>query len=512
MVTTQPRILGMGVAFLATLEIAACLFAAAQRITYPYELEWLEGTGLDQTERLVDGKSLYQPPSAEFVPFIYPPFYYWVSAELARITGVSFLPLRIVSFASALGIAVIVACFALRETHDRGAGLVAAGLFMASYPLVDGWFDLARVDELCLFLTLSAALVMRFSTRNSSYAVAGVLFVASVFTKQTAAVIAAPLAVWAIAFRPRAALWLILTGGGLAALTFLAIDYASSGWFHYYVMVVPGAHGWYLQRLATFWVHDVMPRFALPALLTALLIWRWLSEPGRAREASERVWFYIALLSGSLAAALVSRLHVGGWVNVLMPAYAALAIGAGIAYGTVRRLQTGDATIRLRLTTTIQAALVAAFLVLYYNPLHLIPTRGDAIAGRELLDSIRSADGRVLVAEHGGYAQMAGKSCTAQTEAVRAVYTGDPSGGRRLLDRISARIRSRGYALIILDNSSTYDDVAPGKNWLRNAMAGTYQLTDSFDFGLHSFWPESGAQTRPRYLYRPIPKGAGDGR
>jgi 4-amino-4-deoxy-L-arabinose transferase-like glycosyltransferase len=48
--------------------------------------------------RVLQHQPLYVPPQIAFIPFEYPPLYFWVSALVAKIVGIGFFPLRLVSF------------------------------------------------------------------------------------------------------------------------------------------------------------------------------------------------------------------------------------------------------------------------------------------------------------------------------------------------------------------------------------------------------------------------------
>ena len=96
--------------------VALYLGFSLQRIAHPFELEWMEGGSLEHLMRVLRGEPLYVTPSIEFVPFPYPPFYYYLGAIVSKLTGPSFLPLRIISLAASLGTAWIVHLFVRRET------------------------------------------------------------------------------------------------------------------------------------------------------------------------------------------------------------------------------------------------------------------------------------------------------------------------------------------------------------------------------------------------------------
>ena len=45
------------------LHILLVIFVCLSRLSYPYELEWLEGASMVQVERILEGKPFYSPPS-----------------------------------------------------------------------------------------------------------------------------------------------------------------------------------------------------------------------------------------------------------------------------------------------------------------------------------------------------------------------------------------------------------------------------------------------------------------
>ena len=132
----------------AVAPIAIYLYVAVRRLGYPFELEWLEGGEVEIVNRVVHGQAIYVAPSLHYVPYPYPPLFIWVSAAFAKVLGVGFLAPRLVSFLASLGVLALLWQLVRRETGDTVAGLVAAGLFAATYQASGAYFDLARVDSL----------------------------------------------------------------------------------------------------------------------------------------------------------------------------------------------------------------------------------------------------------------------------------------------------------------------------------------------------------------------------
>ena len=81
----------------------------AQRVVYPWDIEWMEGGMLVHVYRLQNDLGLYVRPSADFVPYIYPPLYPWLMSILGE---PSYALGRSVSLVGALaaGLAAVAAC------------------------------------------------------------------------------------------------------------------------------------------------------------------------------------------------------------------------------------------------------------------------------------------------------------------------------------------------------------------------------------------------------------------
>jgi hypothetical protein len=82
------------------------LYVALARLTYPYELQWMEGKSLVQLWRLLGGQVLYVRPTLSYVPMIYQPLYFYLARLVAEIAGSGFVSLRLVSILASVGCAV----------------------------------------------------------------------------------------------------------------------------------------------------------------------------------------------------------------------------------------------------------------------------------------------------------------------------------------------------------------------------------------------------------------------
>ena len=203
----QPALVSLvrvAVAAAAIVPIGLYLFVALRRIGYPFELEWLEGGAVEIVQRVVHGQGIYVRPSLHFVSYPYPPLYFWVSAAVAKVIGVGFLPLRLVSLLSSVGCFAVLFHVVRRETGDPVAGIVSAGLFAATYDVSNAWFDVGRVDSLFLLLLLATVAVARRAVTAPDGALVGALLFLSFFTKQTALLAGMPMLLYLVVARRRA--------------------------------------------------------------------------------------------------------------------------------------------------------------------------------------------------------------------------------------------------------------------------------------------------------------------
>jgi 4-amino-4-deoxy-L-arabinose transferase-like glycosyltransferase len=175
----------------ALVPVVAYVVVAVLRIGYPYELTYFEGSTVEVAARVVAGQPLYAPPTTGYAPWPYPPLYFWLSGALVRVTGLNLFTLRLVSFVASVVVLALLVLIVRRATGNLVAGIVAAGLYAATYRVSGAWADTARVDSLLLALLLAAVLVgMRARTWRGGAAL-GVVFFVAFLAKQNALVVAA---------------------------------------------------------------------------------------------------------------------------------------------------------------------------------------------------------------------------------------------------------------------------------------------------------------------------------
>jgi 4-amino-4-deoxy-L-arabinose transferase-like glycosyltransferase len=412
--------------------VVAYLVVAVSRLGYPFTVEWLESNSLVEVHRILTGQPLYPAPTAGYVPDGYPPLYFAVSAAVARVFGVSYLSLRLVSLVSSLVCFWLLGRIVQRETGNIAAGAGAAGLFAATYFVTGTWFDTGRVDSLFLALSAGGLYAARQMRGSRGAVLAGTLLAAAALTKQTGlAEGVVVLAVLGTGPRRRLACVAALAELTVFGISTLALGLASGGWYLYYVFELMSEHSLALSSFGWFWT----------ALLTSMGLAAGAALIGVRRVPRE-------LLAGCAALAVegcVALVKSGGGSNDMLPAYLAVALLAGLALGT------GGLAWR----TTVAGVLVltqSAFLLSRFDPGRAIPTSADRAAGQRLLAGLRALGGTVAVPADPGLSLLAGMAPVAHQDAVYDVLRASDQAAITSFRRsVADAIAGRRFTAIITD-------------------------------------------------------------
>jgi hypothetical protein len=484
------------------------LWVALHRIGYPFELQWMEGGAVEVVHRVVQGHAIYGPPSLAFTPWPYTPLYFWASAGVARVIGVGFLPLRLVSFVSSLAVLVLLYRMVVSEPgRDRAGGVLAAGVYAATFRLAGAWADIGRADSLALALALGAVAASRRARSARAGALTGALFFLSYFTKQDALLVAAPVLVWMVLYRRRAGLATVGVLASAVVVSTLAMDAVSHGWYRYYVFSELRAHGLVGPEWRLFWKLDVFaPLAPVVALvlggLAVVLVVRRLHPHGGLGRGSDLA-FWAAAVFGLVGASWAGRLHSGGYDNVLMPACAGTALATGLVAAQLRRHPTALA----RASFTGLAIWLAA-LQLHRTGYPLgaqVPTAADLAAGERFVSLVRDLPGEVVVFDHPYYATLAGKTPFADEEAADDIERAAPGRAGRLLvaDLRRELLRPEVGAVVL-------DDAGDERN-LRAELAAQFHLLPAPAVPGGNFYPVTDLRLRPTLVFVRDCAGAGAG-
>ncbi len=492
----------------ALLPIGIYLWVAAHRLAYPYELDWIENGGVNLAGRVLSGQSLYTAPTLAYVSYTYTPLYPVISAVVAEITGLGFLPLRLVSFGSSLLIIGLLWRWVSVATRDRVAAVVAAGLFAATYGLTGWWFDVGRLDSLFVALTIAALWLARGARGIGGGVAAGLIAFLAFFTKQIGLVAVLPALVYLVVVRPRAGVAALLTLIVTVAGSTVILDAITDGWYRYYVVNELAGQAWVQSMWLGFWRGDLFGHLELLTLLLLAAVfssaagsWRrgefvlWAGgRPRRPETIGLRYGYELSSVCGLLLAAWFSRLHSAGYLNVLMPAYAGCALLGGLAFASLRRLGS-LATLAAAAVVLIQIGLLVAV------PSKALPTRTESTAGAELIAKLRSLPGPILVLGHPWYGTELGKGAFAQADAIKEVLRSDAAPGHRYLEHaLQGSLNRYHVQAVVLDGAPP--------SWLTAQLARDFVLEPG-PITSHPLSPPSEPGSAPTSLYLRVGAGRG---
>jgi hypothetical protein len=465
---------------------------ALSRVSYPFEIEWMEGGAVIHVQRLLLGEKLYVPPSIHFTPFIYNPLYFYVAAAVSKIIGVGFFPLRLVAFISSLGCFAVIFFLVRQETRSSFSAFVSLGLFTATFKACGAWFDIGRVDSLFLLFFLLAIYVLRQKDSPGYVALAGILIVLSFMAKQTALVMSLPIMLYLLVYKRPAFLVFTLVVFVSIAASALVLDWLHDGWYSYYIYYLPRHFPIAMPLfLVLFWTGDLAGPMAIACCLA---IFYFLSGFNRSKEPPEVIYFFTT--AGMLLGSWMSRVALWGWDNALMPAYAVLCILFGMSmHKALRWIEEMLDSKKTMMQSFIYLVCLVQFASLTYNPVKLVPTRADLAAGKQFIERLKSFPGDVFIPYHPYYAVMAGKNPYALSICMSDVWRGDNGPiAANLVTQLKQALDEKRFSAVIVDTDVDLLGLYIGEFYTDNGSAFSKERV---------FFPVTDLPMRPSRIYVP---------
>jgi hypothetical protein len=503
------------------------------RLSYPLDLEWMEGGVLTHALRLGRGQPLYAEPSVDFVSFLYTPLYPAVLCVLSKIFGLSYVLGRAVSILAFCG-ALVFLVAAVRgvarqyESEELPAVATTAGLLGAAavclgYPFCGAFYDLVRCDSLWLFW-VSAGLYCCSPGRSTTRVVVGaLLLVLGFFTKQTAA-----------PFMVTAAAAVALTSGVRRGVVFSAVAFGSTttailvgqhlteGWLWIYIYRLHQSH-----RILSSRIWPETPRVLLDyGFMLMIPIAACLLLAAFRRRLSRGLLYWACMAATGVATAAVGSATEGAYDNAYIPAvyFGALlaaacvvelpALAAGLrastdgavwSIGERHRPRLGS----LRVFSLLGLALLSVHAMIRWgDPSPHVPTRQDRAEAGRLLAYLTEQGPEIFVPCHPFYNVLAGGRGHLHIMGVNDVYswpraiTSDPDRDTAIKDRfrrsVASSFRSRRWKMVILDDC-TQSPLFGLKRYYRpvDDLGRTGRAPRSF----------SGHPCAPRHVW--VPRGEG---
>jgi hypothetical protein len=453
------------------------------RIQYPFELDWIEGGLLGQVQRIVNGQVVYAAPSLEFVAFIYPPLFFYLSALASQFFGATFFSLRLVSFLASLISFVCIFLIVKEETDNKFIAFISACFFAGTFRVTGAWMDIARVDSLFVALLFLFVYFIRHSNSTWAFILAGFFAALALLTKQTALVMCIPAIGYAFLKDWKRTLILIVTATAITGGITLIFNLFSDGWYVYYVFELLNYQTEWLgiSEFIKFWPRDLLAHGVIA--LTFLLFYFYKSWRNQKTQLFGVI--FLSILVGTY----MSRVKLGGYDNVLLPLYGIMAILMGLGSYQVLGM------IREKKEAGVYFILIVQMAILFYNPINQFPTSADLKAGQEFVQYLSTLDGRVYLVDHPYLLSLAGKNAHAHNSATWDVLRGgEENRGKIILEaELSEAIKNQAFSVIITD---TQWDILP-------RLKKYYELKEYAFQGNGYFYPVTGVRIRPTQIYLP---------
>lgn len=401
--------------------------AIQARLTYPGDLEWMEGATLITAERIRDGLPIYGEPAMDYIPFIYPPLYAAIVGWLGHTIPVGYTLGRSVSVVAIVVAAAALVYGARRERASWPLALSAVGLLAATWDDSGTFFDLVRTDSLSLALVGWSLVLGNGPTRGHTIT-SGILLAVAFTAKQHAALIGIPIGLWTWRTHgwQRAAIFAAASAG--PALLYSAVMLVATGGAYWtWIATVATEHAIVGKRLFPGAQTECWE--ALPLTTTALALvpfWLWKRSYWAANTLV--VLVIVSLMRG----------HTGGYLNVLMPlmwiqtllpfvaatslsefaaargwataeragVWARIGLG-GLVATQLLAIQYPYAAVRAQLDRGLSLADAVEKASVRYSK--FVPTDADRSAVEALIEEISALPGPVLMPHAPWYARMAGK-------------------------------------------------------------------------------------------------------
>ncbi len=234
---------------LACVWIVAVALISMSRLTFPLELEWMEGGSVLQALRFQRGLPLYPEPSAAAVPHLYTPLYSIVLGLLGFVFPLGLALARMVSIVSVLATSIAIYKIVGYEGRPRSHRLAGVGLYLSSYVFAYRWYDVGRADSMCMALVLWSLLLLRRSWGDVRKAIfAGLLMGLAFWTKQIAFIFVMGSGIAGLLVAPRQT-WFYAAAVGVVGLGGLVVgQWMSDGWMWTYIYELHQSHPFNEER------------------------------------------------------------------------------------------------------------------------------------------------------------------------------------------------------------------------------------------------------------------------
>jgi hypothetical protein len=313
------------------------------------------------------------------------------------------------------------------------------------------WFDIARIDMLFLALALGAWLAVRHAESRRGFIIGALLTALCFLAKQPGLGFIPFFAVVAFVRHRPGAGWYLGVSIALVATIIAALCWTSDGWYWFYAFRLPALHG---HLSGDHYAHVILVELVsvLPACVVLAVLW----ITSATRRASGPAISLACLIVPLLGVTIVGRLHAGGSLNTLIPAYAALSVCFGLGGQRLRQWERSATDLRMR-SAVLALALLQVGMLQRADRGVFLPTAEDREAGARFVEELAAVEGEVLVTHHGHLASMANKPTHAHLVALIDIMKaeGDLDGRKAgLRDLYRQAFAEQRFARVIIDDEA----------------------------------------------------------
>jgi hypothetical protein len=267
---------------------------------------------------------------------------------------------------------------------------------------------------------------------------------------------------------------------GIAPL-FAWLHATTNGWFDFYCVKMGAAHGIDLSLFTLFFFVDLSNAFLLAASTLVLLGWLARDTIARAREkrreaTDKDLVVFACTLAGSFAAAASSRLHQGGFLNVLMLWSTFACVAFAVVATRVERLAEARGAGAL-VGGGLLLAVVCQLAHFAYDP-------GEATPSRHAEFDAKLLESRVRELEKSGEVLLTGRGHVTSPRHFHAIALMDVMrGGLGIPDDVASAIRARRYAAYVIDEwpELTLEVMVGHRSELFDLVLANYYVAQRWD-------------------------------
>ncbi len=384
---------------IAAFHVAMFAYYFFARVRFPLAIDWIEGGGMVEANRLAHGQTIYPTDPATFVPYAYPPVYYAVVALASKVTGgVTFAVGRSISAGAFFGASVLAGHHVQRTLRARESGtvppavlwLAVVGLATSGLPTVRGGLDSARVDSLgAAFMALglvAAAGAVREDAKHRAWraVAAATLMTLAVYTKQTHLFLGVGVALLLLRVHARTGAIYAVTFVGLVLGAFLGLQALTHGGFAMWMFGMRH-HDFLPERLL---LGCQVLAISAPHLFLSVgigaLTWKRLSPTTR---------FWVQATALAIPGALIGFAKIWGEVNNFISLMAIVAVPTVLVVADVSSAFFGAGA---RSTRLFAGAFAIFLLGRFAEEDHFRPAVRTQERAQHLVDEVAKLDGDVV--------------------------------------------------------------------------------------------------------------------